>query len=297
MADLCLDEYTDHGHCGLLTADGRRSTTTPPSSATPRSPWPRPRPASTSCAPSGMMDGQVLAIRDALDDDGFERGGDPGLRGQVRLGALRPVPRRGRRRASPTAATARATSRTRPTSASRSRRSALDIGEGADMVMVKPALDLPRRASPGPVPRSTCRSRPTTCPASTRWSRPRPSGAGSTATPSALEQLTAIKPRRRRHDPHLPRPASSRKGSSDRATRTHRTDEPADDQRRALRAGLAHIPGGVNSPVRAFRSVGGTPYFVARGAGRPRLGRRGHPLHRLRAELRRVDPRSRPPRR
>ena len=31
--------------------------------------------------------------------------------------------------------------------------------------------------------------------------------------------------------------------------------------------GLAHIPGGVNSPVRAFRSVGGTPYFVARGRG------------------------------
>ena len=31
--------------------------------------------------------------------------------------------------------------------------------------------------------------------------------------------------------------------------------------------GLAHIPGGVNSPVRAFRSVGGTPYFVARGQG------------------------------
>jgi glutamate-1-semialdehyde aminotransferase len=32
--------------------------------------------------------------------------------------------------------------------------------------------------------------------------------------------------------------------------------------------GLQRIPGGVNSPVRAFRSVGGTPYFVARGDGR-----------------------------
>ena len=54
------------------------------------------------------------------------------------------------------------------------------------------------------------------------------------------------------------------------------------------------IPGGVNSPVRAFRSVGGTPYFVARGDGRLRLGRRGQPLPRLRPVLRGVDPRATP---
>jgi porphobilinogen synthase len=47
MADLCLDEYTDHGHCGLLTPPAR-STTTRPSSATPRSPSRRPRRAPTS---------------------------------------------------------------------------------------------------------------------------------------------------------------------------------------------------------------------------------------------------------
>ena len=34
MSDLCLDEYTDHGHCGVLTADGTTSTTTRPWSAT-----------------------------------------------------------------------------------------------------------------------------------------------------------------------------------------------------------------------------------------------------------------------
>ena len=43
MADLCLDEYTDHGHCGVLADRRARSTTTPPSSATPGWPWPRPR--------------------------------------------------------------------------------------------------------------------------------------------------------------------------------------------------------------------------------------------------------------
>ena len=47
-------------------------------------------------APSGMMDGQVGAIRDALDAAGLRADGHPGLRGQVRLGPLRPVPRRGR---------------------------------------------------------------------------------------------------------------------------------------------------------------------------------------------------------
>jgi porphobilinogen synthase len=70
MADLCLDEYTDHGHCGLLTPSGAVDN-----DATLE------RYAEVAlaqaeagvdvCAPSGMMDGQVLAIRDALDEEGF----------------------------------------------------------------------------------------------------------------------------------------------------------------------------------------------------------------------------------
>ena len=67
IADLCLDEYTDHGHCGLLTPSGEVDN-----DATLE------RYAEVAVvqaeagvdivAPSGMMDGQVLAIRDALDD-------------------------------------------------------------------------------------------------------------------------------------------------------------------------------------------------------------------------------------
>ncbi len=72
MADLCLDEYTDHGHCGLLDDAGEvDNDATLERYARWRSP--RPRPASTSCAPSGMMDGQVLAIRDTLDEEAFEQ--------------------------------------------------------------------------------------------------------------------------------------------------------------------------------------------------------------------------------
>ncbi len=52
MADLCLDEYTDHGHCGLLDQRRARSTTTRRSSGTRRSPPRRPRRASTSSPPA-----------------------------------------------------------------------------------------------------------------------------------------------------------------------------------------------------------------------------------------------------
>src|SRR6187431_1222411 len=52
MADDCLDEYTDHGHCGLLTSDGAGADV---------------------IAPSGMMDGQVGVIRAALDSAGFSQ--------------------------------------------------------------------------------------------------------------------------------------------------------------------------------------------------------------------------------
>ena len=69
MADLCLDEYTSHGHCGVLTAGGEVDN-----DATVEL-YARVAVAQAAagvdvCAPSGMMDGQVAAIRAALDGDG-----------------------------------------------------------------------------------------------------------------------------------------------------------------------------------------------------------------------------------
>jgi len=70
MADLCLDEYTDHGHCGVLTAAGEVDN-----DATvelyARVALAQARAGADVVAPSGMMDGQVRAIRGALDGDGF----------------------------------------------------------------------------------------------------------------------------------------------------------------------------------------------------------------------------------
>jgi len=72
MADLCIDEYTEHGHCGLLAPDG-----TVDNDATlevyGEAAIAQADAGADVCAPSGMMDGQVLAIRDALDDSDHEQ--------------------------------------------------------------------------------------------------------------------------------------------------------------------------------------------------------------------------------
>jgi porphobilinogen synthase len=69
MADLCVDEYTDHGHCGVL--DGHGSVD---NDATlelyARAAVAQAEAGADVTAPSGMMDGQVAAIRGALDDSG-----------------------------------------------------------------------------------------------------------------------------------------------------------------------------------------------------------------------------------
>jgi porphobilinogen synthase len=71
IADLCLDEYTDHGHCGVLTADGEVDN-----DATidlyAQVAIAQAEAGADVVAPSGMMDGQVAAIRDALDDEQFD---------------------------------------------------------------------------------------------------------------------------------------------------------------------------------------------------------------------------------
>lgn len=70
MADLCLDEYTSHGHCGVLRADG-----TVDNDATldlyARAAVAQAAAGAAVVAPSGMMDGQVGAIREALDAEGY----------------------------------------------------------------------------------------------------------------------------------------------------------------------------------------------------------------------------------
>jgi porphobilinogen synthase len=138
MADLCLDEYTDHGHCGIVDADGCVDNDATidlyaqvaVAQATA---------GADVVAPSGMMDGQVAAIRDALDEEEltqvavlaygakyasalygpFREAVDVTIAGGGDRKAYQQDPRNGREALEEIRA---------------------DLAEGADMVMVKPAL-------------------------------------------------------------------------------------------------------------------------------------------------------------
>jgi porphobilinogen synthase len=138
MADLCLDEYTDHGHCGVVDERGQVDN-----DATidlyARVAIAQAEAGADVVAPSGMMDGQVAAIRDALDDDGF---------GQVAIlayGAKYASALYGPFREAVDVTIAGGGDRKAYQQDPRNAREALeeiraDLAEGADMVMVKPAV-------------------------------------------------------------------------------------------------------------------------------------------------------------
>lgn len=71
IADLCMCEYTDHGHCGVLDGDGCVDND-PTIELYGKIAVSQARAGADIIAPSGMMDGQISAIRSALDDAGFE---------------------------------------------------------------------------------------------------------------------------------------------------------------------------------------------------------------------------------
>jgi porphobilinogen synthase len=138
MADLCLDEYTDHGHCGILGASGE-VLNDPTLELYQRIALAQAEAGADVVAPSGMMDGQVAAIRAALDDGGhhpvailayaskyasalygpFRDAVDVAIAGGGDRRAYQQDPRNGREALAEIAQ---------------------DVAEGADMIMVKPAM-------------------------------------------------------------------------------------------------------------------------------------------------------------
>jgi porphobilinogen synthase len=137
IADLCLDEYTDHGHCGILKDDGtvdNDATLERYRSIGRAQAWA----GADMVAPSGMMDGQVGAIRDALDTDGF---GDTAILAYAaKFASAFYGPFRDAAECAPQFGD-RAGYQMDPPNADEAVREALqDLDEGADIVMVKPAL-------------------------------------------------------------------------------------------------------------------------------------------------------------
>jgi porphobilinogen synthase len=137
MTDLCLDEYTDHGHCGLLTdrgeVDNDATLARYASAAVAQA-----RAGSQVVAPSGMMDGQVAAIRAALDADGF--GSVPILAYSAKYASAYYGPFRDAAECAPQFGDRSAYQQDAARSSDEGVREALlDVAEGADAVMVKPA--------------------------------------------------------------------------------------------------------------------------------------------------------------
>jgi len=137
MADLCLDEYTDHGHCGLLTPAGEVDN----DSTLGRYAAIAVAQASAGVhvvAPSGMMDGQVAAIRSALDGADFAEVAICAYSAKYASGFYGPF--RDAAECAPQFGDRAAYQQDPPGSDEALREVLLDIDEGADMVMVKPAL-------------------------------------------------------------------------------------------------------------------------------------------------------------
>ncbi len=137
IADCCLDEYTDHGHCGVLRADGSVDN-----DATielyGRIAVSQAAAGADIIAPSGMMDGQVGTIRRALDDNGFA--GTAVLAYSAKYASVMYGPFRDAADCAPQSGDRRSYQMDVGNQREAVRRALIDVAEGADMVMVKPAL-------------------------------------------------------------------------------------------------------------------------------------------------------------
>jgi porphobilinogen synthase len=136
MADTCLDEFTDHGHCGVLDARGRVDNDATNEQYVKLA-------VAQACSgshvvgPSGMMDGQVAAIRDGLDDAGHHDVAILAYAAKFASAFYGPF----REAVGSSLSGDRRTYQQDPGNAREAvHEIALDIDEGADIVMVKPAM-------------------------------------------------------------------------------------------------------------------------------------------------------------
>src|SRR3954453_7867682 len=136
ITDLCLCEYTDHGHCGLLTPSGRVDND-PTVELLARTAVSQARAGADVIAPSDMMDGRVAAIRAALDEEGFED--VPILAYAAKFASAFYGPFRDAADPAPAFGDRRGYQMDPGNGREALREVLLDVEEGADMVMVKPA--------------------------------------------------------------------------------------------------------------------------------------------------------------
>lgn len=143
MTDVCLCEYTDHGHCGLLNVDNPRLPkgyvlNDATLEVLGRVAVSHAEAGADIVAPSGMMDGMVAAIRAALDMAGFEH--TPILSYSVKYASGFYGPFRDAAESPPKFGDRKSHQMDPANMREALKEAALDVAEGADMLMVKPAL-------------------------------------------------------------------------------------------------------------------------------------------------------------
>lgn len=156
MADTCLDEFTDHGHCGVLSTDPFGTTIVDNDATLPlyqKMAVAQARAGAHIVSPSGMMDGQIAAIREALDETGFQDVAIMAYSAKYASAFYGPF-------RDAVGSSLQGDRRTYQQDPANFRESLLevelDIEEGADFVMVKPAMPyldvLAEVAATSPVP-------------------------------------------------------------------------------------------------------------------------------------------------
>ena len=286
VTDVCLCEYTSHGHCGIVT-DGIVEND-PTVALLVEEALSHAEAGADVVAPSDMMDGRIGAIRDGLDAAGHVDTAIMSYAAKYASAFYGPF----REAAESTPAFGdRRSHQMDPANAREAlRQVALDIDQGADMVMVKPALPyldiLWRVKDTFGLPTAAYH-------VSGEFSMVKAAGAnGWIDEPRAMmESLISI--RRAGADAIITyyareaaRAALSETtgipGHLDSDSRETHGSEKATRSARLFARAQRVMPGGVNSPVRAFKAVGGEPRFIEERQGRLHPGRRRPHVSRLR---------------
>jgi porphobilinogen synthase len=137
VTDVCLCEYTSHGHCGVLLEDGSVDNDGT-LELLARTAVSHARAGADIVAPSDMMDGRVGAIREELDSEGFAE--TPIMAYSAKFASAFYGPFREAAGSTPAFGDRRSYQMDPANGREAVREALLDVGEGADMVMVKPAL-------------------------------------------------------------------------------------------------------------------------------------------------------------
>ena len=140
IADVCLCEYTSHGHCGIVKQNGAdyEIENDPTLALLVKAGVSLVRAGADVVAPSDMMDGRVAAIRDALDEEGFEQA--PILSYAAKFASAFYGPFREAADSAPQFGDRRSYQMDGANLREAMREIDLDLGEGADMILMKPAM-------------------------------------------------------------------------------------------------------------------------------------------------------------